>query len=383
MQGHIHKRVHSAADGRTTTTWYVIVDAGRDRNGKRRQKWHGGYRTRREAEAVRAKIVNEMHRGDYVAPTKTTLDDWVETWLIFAKSSLKATTWVSYKRNLELYVLPTLGVMPLSDITPTALNQLYATLLESGRVRAAGGGLSPRTVRYVHAIVRKVLNDSIDAGLLAVNPAVRAKPPRTARSAAPTMNFWSADELARFLDHVKGHKLEVAFHLLAYTGMRRGEVAGLRWQDVDLDAGRLAVRHTFVVVAKEVRNEVPKSHQARVVDLDSGTVERLRTLAASWPTRSHTDTVVCEPDGAPVHPDRLTGAFGQLVRESGLRRIRLHDLRHTHATLALRAGVPVKVISERLGHERPAFTLSQYTHVMPGMQAEAAERIANLLREAR
>lgn len=174
------------------------------------------------------------------------------------------------------------------------------------------------------------------------------------------------------------------------TGMRRGEVLGLRWSDVDLDAARISVRQAVVSVAYAILESTPKAHQARVIDLDEVTVEQLRlhrqrqqleredwgTEYASW------DLVVAKENGEPIHPDSFSQAFERLVKNAGLRRIRLHDLRHTHATLAVKAGVPVKVISERLGHESPAFTLKQYAHVMPGMQAEAASEIADLVQQS-
>ncbi|MCA1846979.1 MAG: site-specific integrase, partial [Actinobacteria bacterium] len=177
------------------------------------------------------------------------------------------------------------------------------------------------------------------------------------------------------------------FHLAAMTGMRRGEVLGLRWHDLDLDAGRLAIRHTLVSVAYEIRDSTPKTHQARVVDLDPNTVEHLRahrsrqaTEPGVWgPGYQEGELLFRKEDGSPVHPDSFTQSFDAEVRRSGLPRIRLHDLRHTHATIALQAGIPVKVISERLGHETPAFTLKQYAHVIPGMQAEAAALIAALV----
>jgi hypothetical protein len=125
MQGHIHKRVHSLADGRTTTTWYVVLELGRDATGRRRQKWHGGFRTRREAEAARAKLVNEVNTGVYAEPTKTTLEEWVlGSWLPTMKSQVKPTTWASYDRMLRLHVLPVLGNRPLHKLNPTLLNSL-------------------------------------------------------------------------------------------------------------------------------------------------------------------------------------------------------------------------------------------------------------------
>lgn len=171
------------------------------------------------------------------------------------------------------------------------------------------------------------------------------------------------------------------------TGMRRGEILGLRWSDVDLEGARISVRHAIVTVAYAVLESTPKSHQARVIDLDPETAGMLREHRRrqqverdQWGSDySNNDLVVAKENGEPLHPQSFSQAFERLVKRAGLRRIRLHDLRHTHATIAVKAGVPVKVISERLGHESPAFTLKQYAHVMPGMQAEAAAQIAELV----
>ncbi len=389
MQGHIHKRVHSLANGRSSTTWYVVVDLGRDAQGRRRQKWHGGFRTRREAEAAQAKLVNEIHTGVYAEPTKITVEEWITgSWLPTMRTQVKPTTWDNYERRLRLHVIPTVGGRPLCKLTSMMLNGLYADLMASGNHRGlTPGGLSPKTVRHVHTTMHKVLADAVDAGLLSSNPAERAKPPRLRAANATEMKFWEPAQLGSFLEAIGDHRLRAAWHLGAMTGMRRGEVLGLRWQDIDLAAGRLAVRHTLVSVGYQIKDSTPKSHQARTIDLDAGTVAELvdhRNRQAeerrAWgPGYVESDLVFRREDGSPVHPDLFSQAFEGQVRRSGLPRIRLHDLRHTHATIALRAGVPVKVISERLGHEDPAFTMKQYAHVIPGMQAEAARLVADLV----
>lgn len=382
MRGHIHKRVRTNAAGKQTTRWYVVVDVGVDQAGKRRQKWHGGFDTRRAAEIERAKIVNDLHTGGYVAPDRLTLAEWVrESWLPMRRTRVKPSTYDSYRSNMETHVLPALGNRPLQQLTAPMLNTLYADLLNRGGER---GPLAAKTVRYIHTIVHKALADALDAGILGVNLAERAKPPRPSRTRTQTIECWEADELSAFLRSVEGTRLEPAWRLAAMTGMRRGEVLGLRWRDVDLDQSRIAVRNAIVSVAYEILESTPKSHQARVIDLDPETTSLLRrhrerqarereAFGSEYDDRG---LVICAEDGKPMHPQSFSQAFERAVARAALRKIRLHDLRHTHATIAVKAGVPVKVISERLGHESPAFTLKQYAHVMPGMQAEAAVMIA-------
>jgi len=388
MQGHIHKRVRTVATGRSKTTWYVVVELGRDAAGRRRQKWHGGYRTRRETEAARAKLVNEINTGIYATPSKVSLEDWIaHNWLPTMRTQVKASTWDGYDRMLRLHVTPRLGQRFLHQLTPALLNSLYADLIESGSRRGKGGGLNAKTVRHVHTTLHKVLADAIDAGLLAINPADRAKPPRPRAGLPVEMKFWDAEQLWIFFTQIETDRLQAAWHLAAMTGMRRGEVLGLRWKDIDFDTARLAVRHTLASVRYEIKSSTPKNHQARTIDLDAGTVQHLRGNRSrqsyertAWGSGyQESELVFRREDGSPVHPDLFSQAFEALLRKSGLPRIRLHDLRHTHATIALRAGIPVKVISERLGHEDPAFTMKQYAHVIPGMQAEAAALVAALV----
>jgi len=390
MQGHIRKRSHTTKDGRRTVNWYVVVDMPRAGDGRRRQKWFGGYSTRREAEAARAKIVHDLNLGSFVEPSALTLAEWVrEHWFPTVQSRVKPSTFDSYRRNLELHVLNKLGGQQLRQLSPTMLNRLYADLLSGGH-RKTDGGLSAKTVRYIHTIIHKALADAVDADMVATNVAARSKPPRPRATTPSEIGFWEPHELRAFLESVRGHRLKAAWRVAAMTGMRRGEVLGLRWRDIDLDAARISVRQALVSVAYEVIVSTPKTHQARTIDLDPDTVDQLRAHRLSqeqereeWGSDYHDrDLVFCKENGTPIHPHTFSQAFERLVAGSDLPKIRLHDLRHTHATIALKAGVPVKVISERLGHETPAFTMKQYAHVIPGMQAEGAAMIAALVRTA-
>ena len=312
----------------------------------------------------------------HAATEGSTLAAWVREWMPTMRTQIKPSTWRSYERNLEIHVLPSLGHLPLSDIKPILLTALYGDLLTSGAQRRSGG-LSPTTVRYIHAIIRKTLADAVDAGLIERNPAVRAKPPRLRLAPSTQMRSWTAAQLSSFLEATRDHPLALVWRLAAVTGMRRGEVLGLRWSDIDLENARLSIRQTRISISYQVQYSTPKTHQARVVDLDPETVARFHRYRPAAPAEQA--LVFVDDAGVAPHPDTVSREFRAAAADADVPDIRFHDLRHTHATLALQAGIPLKVISERLGHRDPAFTLRQYAHSVPGMQAEAAKLFASLI----
>lgn len=215
----------------------IVVELERDPiTGKRRQKWHSGFRTKRDAERALSDLVGSVHAGTYVEPTKQTLGEYIREWLVAVKPTIRPSTHHSYGRNLQLHVLPLLGAVQLRRIDAGMLNGAYASLLADGRKNYAAGGLSPRTVRYIHAIVHRALRDAVKWGKLARNPAHAADPPR-AGTGRPESITWTADQLRTFLERTRGSRYWAAYLLLATTGLRRGEALGLRWQDLDLAAG--------------------------------------------------------------------------------------------------------------------------------------------------
>ncbi len=281
---------------------------------------------------------------------------------------------------IEQYVVPRVGRVPLRSLTVRHLERLYAELLAAGR--RDGTGLAPKTVLNVHQVLRKALSDAVRRGLVARNVALAVDPP-TAHVGAE-QRCWTAAELRRFLAVAADHRLFPALWLAATTGMRRGEVVGLHWTDLDLDAGRVSIRRSVTCTGYRTHTTGVKTKTSRrCVDLDRRTV----TILAAWRDHQRTegapgDVVFTTPDGRQIHPHVVSQTFDQLGRRAGLPRVRLHDLRHTHATLLLKAGVPLKVVSERLGHSTPAFTMCVYQYVLPGMQADAARTFLNLLTNA-
>jgi integrase len=356
----------------------VRLDLGRGPNGKRIFKYHSGYATKRAAQQARTELLGALERRSYVMPDKTTVADYLRgQWLPVVQTRLRPGTWVEYRRKVETHLIPAIGQVPLQQLTTAMLNSLYQQLLDRG--------IGSRTVQYVHATIRKALNDAVRWGLLVRNPAHHAAAPRPRRAELRT---WTAGQLRCFLEGVRSDRLYAAWQLGALTGMRRGEVLGLRWADLDLEGGWLSVRQTLVVVDNRLCISEPKTAQSRRrIALDAETVAALRAhhklqaaeRLAAGPTWPSNGLVFTRQDGAPLHPEYVRRQFDRLLHRAGLPRIHLHDLRHTHATLALQAGVHPKVVSERLGHATVAMTLDTYSHTVPALQRDAAATIADLV----
>jgi integrase len=276
----------------------------------------------------------------------------------------------------------------LQALTPVQLNHLYAHLLERGRRKTINGGragLAPKTVRNVHVMLHSALHDAMRWGYLVRNVAEAADPP-AART--PEQQIWSPQELGTFLDQVRDDRLYALWLLVATTGMRRGELAGLRWVDIDFDHATVSPIIPPVVVDHQVLASAPKTERGRrrlavdPVTLAALEAQRQRQAedrkAVGHRYRDH-GYVFTWPDRRPLHPENIANWFEQHTKAAGLPRIRLHDVRQSYATAALKAGISAKVISERLGHASVAFTLQTYSHVIPGMDRDAAATVADLI----
>lgn len=380
MRGHIAKKGNR---------YYAVIYEGVDpATGKGRHRWHAAGATRRGAERVLADLVKRHHDGEYRPPEKITLGDYLERWLPTQRQSLAASTFSSYQRNIRLHVLPYIGSIPIQRLTAEDLDALYASLLANGRRNKGGGPLNPKTVRLVHSVLHKALADAHRKGSVIRNVADLADPPKLSTRARPKMKAWTAEELRGFFELIEGHHLYTAFYVKANTGMRRGEVLGLTWRAIDLDNARLSVTQTVTAPDYQVVvSDVKSAHSLRTIDLDERTVTVLRswrkrqleTYLRSGVRADGSGFVFAKPDGSPLHPDYFSQVFDRLVAKMDLPRIRFHDLRHTHATLLIKAGVPIKVVSERLGHSSVAFTMQVYQHVLPGMQADAAATFGEIV----
>jgi integrase len=366
---------------RKNQRWYVQVDVPAGPNGKRRRRSVGGFRTKREAKAAEAEALRRIRDGVLVEPSRLTVGAYLtELWLPSMASQVRATTLGGYRHNVRAYIVPRLGDIPLQRLSTARVGAFYGELVASGGQK--GRPLSPKTVRYVHTTLRRALRDAVADGLVVRNVAAQARPPRARRV---EMHTWTAAEVGAFLASVREDRLYAAWLLLATLGLRRGELLGLRWPDVDLTSGRIAIRNTLVMVDGKPAMAEPKTAKGRrSLTLAPQVLEAVRVHRAhqaaerlSWGA-DYTDSglVVTTEDGRPMHPESLSSLFVRQAKRAGLSPIRLHDLRHSVASILLAKGVHPKVVSEQLGHATIALTLDTYSHVIPSLQQEAAGVIA-------
>jgi integrase len=351
---------------------------------ERRRAIKGGFATQRECQAALHKVLTAVEARSFTPPTRITLKAFLlNEWLPAVKGTLRPTTYASYTMLARQHINPRLGSLQLQKLNAGAINALYAYLLEEGRV-CGTGGLSPSSVRRVHAVLHRACHDAVRWGRLTVNPVDAADPPRASAEHAERLPVWSAEQLGGFLAHVADDRLFALWRLLAMTGMRRGEALGLAWEDLDMEAGRLTIRRAWIPVNGVGQMSEPKTRRGRrTIALDPVTLEALQAHAARqadcggvW---TDSGLVFTGTDGQPLHPWKVSKAFRDQARAAMLPPIPLHGLRHSYATLALSSGVNPRIVSGRLGHATVALTLDVYSHVLPQQDRQAAEAIADLL----
>ncbi len=367
---------------RSNGDWEYRFDAGVDPlTGKRRRPGRSGFKTRRDAEqALRAAIGAHEH-GRSVRASSRTVAHFLEEWQAAIKPSVRPTTWANYRNYLRFYVVPQIGDTRLQDLTPVRLNLLYGHLMDHGRLRGEGG-LAPKTIVNIHRMLHRALRDAVRWDMTPRNAADDAQPPRSRR---PRITVWEPEQMGRFIDQVRGDRFFALWLLAATTGMRRGELAGLLSTDIDFKHAQVTPSTPRVSVDGRVGESDTKTEAGhRLMALDPQTLQALREYVDMWAEERRllgqpTKLLFVWPDGTPVHPDTVTALFGRHLVAAGLPKIRLHSLRHSYASAALKSGVSPKVVSERLGHASVAFTMQTYMHVIPGMDAAAADQVAALI----
>ena len=374
--------------GKAHGSWSYKVDLPRD-DGRRRQLAKGGFATKREAEQAMAELIAKAARGPVVQVSRQSLGEYLTGWLEVIRPTLSPAAWTNYRTCVDRYVRPRLSGIPLGQLTGAQLTRHYALLLERGGHKSRP--LSPTTVRTVHRVISKALGDAVRDELLEHNPVTRAVPPKRRRYEA---RVWSAEEAVRFLTAARTDRLYAAWLVALSCGLRRGELAGLRWRDLDLERGTLSVTTQRTTDSDyRIITKAPKGTGLRIVDLGDGTVTALRDHRRAQAAeiadlqgflqQAVTDVedgyVFLADDMQPLHPQRLTDLFQRAAKNAGVPVIRLHDARHSCATLGLDAGVHPKVVQQLLGHSSWSTTMDLYSHRVERLQRDATQRIESLL----
>lgn len=372
MRGHITKRAPGS--------WSIVLDLGRDpATGKRRQKWVTIKGTKRIAEKKLAELVHQMDQGGFVQPTKLTTGSLLEQWLRdYAATHVRAKTLEAYHQRAR-HLIEGLGSIHLAELRPDHIHAYYSAKLVGGRRDGKGGGLSPGTLIKHHNLLSEALSHAVKWGLLVRNVAEAVDPPRPVRKEMRSLS-WS--EVHQLLEGCKGTPWHSIFHTLVWTGMRRSELLALRWKDLDLllATGRVS-RALHQLSDGTFIYEKPKSAKGRrtialspasCIELNAHRDRQQAEAELLGLEISEENLVFGHPDGSPRAPSTLTLAHRRLTKRVGFAGLRLHDLRHTHATLMMADGVNPKIVSERLGHASVVITLDIYSHVLPNLQEAAA-----------
>jgi integrase len=370
--------------GRRGASWFFRIDLPPGPDGKRRQKRVGGFATEREARRALAQAKLDAEAGRLRYAGRRTVGELAHEWLEAVRPNRKASTNSNWAWLMRAYVVPRIGHVRLDRLGPADVQRLYSELRSSG---AQGGKpLSGTQVRNIHGVLHNALNYAVRIGYIARNPTDAIDRPRNDTEERPV---YGPDEVRRFMTAADGDRLQAMWYLVLATGLRRAELAGLRWRDVALDRApaTLAVRTTRTTAGHAVVEYDPKSKSSRrLLHLDKRTAELLGlhfgAMAAEAEKRGEPTVpqyVFVDEFGDPYHPAQLTRYLHALQRRAGLPEITLHDLRHTAATVALLAGVHPKVVSERHGHASTQITLDRYSHVLESMQVAAADAIGRFL----
>ncbi len=387
-------------------SWRLVFDLERDHTGKRRQKVVSFKGNKRDAEAELSRILAEIKNGGFVDPDSVTVAEYLERWMEYTSHSVSGKTLERYEGICRGHLIPALGEIKLQRLQPLQIQETYSLWLKSGnRRRKDGGGLSKRTVKHHHTVFKTALRQAVIWKLISSNPAEYVKPPRPDDR---EIKFLDKRETAVLLKATEGCSIYPIVTLAATTGMRLGEVLGLRWCDVDLNGGGLRVNQTVEKTKQGLRFKEPKSKSGRrSITLPQFTVKVLskhrRQQDEQWrelhglPIVSG-EGVVALPgsefaypddglvfsmyDGRVLSPNAVSKSFTCFVRDLGIDQITFHGLRHGHITHLLMDGVPVKVVSERVGHAKVSHTLDLYGHVLPDMQESAAALVDRELSRA-
>jgi integrase len=368
--------------------WAIILDQRDPATGERKRKWHSFQGTKREAQVECSRLITAITGGSYVEPNKITLADFLTRWLDHIKSQVSPKSYERYAGLVNQNIKPALGAIAITKLKPAQISDAYSKALAGGRKDDKQGGLAPRTVGHMHRVLKQALNQAVRWELIIRNPADAVDPPKVEWKPVQTYNL---EETVELIEYLRFQPIFIPALLAALCGLRRGEICALRWGRLDLDGAQLSVVESLEQTKAGLRFKAPKSGKGRTVALSATVVVELRAYRAKRAEEllrlgvrpSDDDLVIGHADGSMMTPIYISQQWARSIAKTPLARLRFHDLRHAHATHLLATGVHPKIASERLGHSKVGITLDLYSHVIPGMQADAAATVDAALKNVR
>jgi integrase len=357
---------------RGKNSYAIFISLGKDPvTGKYNYHWETVKHTKKEAERRRFELLHQLDNGIFIKPGKTTVAEYLERWLRdYAKPNISARSYERYTGIIEKYLIPEMGNIPLIQLKPEHIQRHYTNVRNQG--------LKPETIRFHHAVIHKALQTALKWGLLNRNPADGVDVPKNGHT---EMQTWDDFEVRQFLDTAKDSIYYALFHMAIFTGMRRSELLGLKWGDVELQQIHVCRALHQLKDGTYIFTEPKSATSKRTIALSPSSIQAIRTMLGE--TLGKDDLVFSTPQGAPLRPNTITRAWAILAAKAGIKPIRLHDARHTHASLMLKQGIHPKIVQERLGHSTISMTLDIYSHVAPGLQEAAAKSFDTLVNPER
>jgi integrase len=398
MRGHFKRRNYidkKSGKARRTSTWSVQYDLPREPGSPRERKIKAGFRTRKEADAWFTKKAEELRQGIAPPDERMTVEQYLRQWLESISASVSASAFHAYSNHVEKHIIPALGKVRLTELRAQHIERAKVQWKSSDlkRRKEKVGKLSARTTHHIFCTLRAALNRAKRQRMIATNPCDLLDPPKVERK---EMKYLGAEGGAALLHALEDSAIGAAITLSLGAGLRRGELLALRWGDIDLDAQRLTVQRSLEREGRITRFKEPKTQRSRrTISLPGFVVDRLRRhrveQAQGFPANvailQTPETLVFERNGKAWVPNTFTTAFMRALDDAGIPRLRLHDLRHSFASMAIEAGVDLKTISSALGHSAISTTADIYAHVTDSLMADAANRIdgaiTSALRKAR
>lgn len=359
------------------SSWYYVVTLGKKPNGKPNQKKKRGFRTEKEAYKALNKVVYEYEAGLYVEPSKMLYRDLLKKWLEHKKRIVQTSTYIAYEIYVKKHIIPALGHYQLSKIKPLNIIDFYNMLYEEAN-------LSGTSVQKIHTSIKDSLTFACKMELISKNPADSLDRPKREEK---EIEVWDISEVKHFLEVSKDDPFYIVYHLALMTGMRQSEILGLRWKDIQMESKKISIKQVMCNFEKKPKPGAKTKAGKRMIKIGEETIQELlkhkrkqeKDISLAGDMYNNQDLIACTSIGTRINPSNLRRSFFRQIKNANMKKIRFHDLRHSHATICLTLNMHPKIVQERLGHSNVKITLDTYSHVLPNLQSEAVDKISKAI----